>query len=304
MNKVLTVSTTINNPEPMDIRKIKLSNIAPNPNNARKNITNIKPLSQSIVAIGLQQPIVVRSVGDGKFMVVAGMRRFLAYQSLKWDEIECKVIENSAELAEYISLAENVERKNLSSKEKADKIAELQMRTGYAQSNRAMAKQIGVSEAYIRKLLKINHLPTDVKEKIEKKELSQNAALKQACQQNASEKISDAANLKTNGCDEPVATDSKIISITEPSTPSVKEFYKSVMKLADVAMQITLDGIDMESIPHKNLAELTNRLGDVVAHLDNMNNTVQVFQNNKEDRKRGLTQDAATPANTNLPISA
>ena len=304
MKNSISASTTINNSVPMDIRKIKLSNIAPNPSNARKNITNINQLSQSIVAIGLQQPIVVRSLENGKFMVVAGMRRFLAYQSLKWDEIECKVIENSAELAEYISLAENVERKNLSSKEKADKIADLQMRTGFAQSNRAMAKEIGVSEAYIRKLLKIKNLPTDVQEKIENKKLSQNAALKQARQQNNSEKISDAASSINNGCDEPEATNSKIISITDPSTPSVIEFYKSVMKLADMVMQINLNGIDIESIPHKKLTEFTSRLGDAVAHLDNINNTVQAVQNNKEDRGRAVPQYAVTPTNSNLPISA
>ena len=304
MEKNLIVSTTISNSVPMDIRKIKLSNIAPNPNNARKNSANINALSQSIAAIGLHQPIVVRPVGNGKYVVVAGMRRYLACQSLQWDEIECKVIENDEERAEYVSFAENVERKNLSSKEKADKVAELKVRTGFAQSNRAMAKEIGVSEAYIRKLLKIKNLSTDIQEKIDNKELSQNAALKQTRQQNESKKISDAANPINNGCNEPEAADSKTISITDPSTSSVKEFYNSVMKLADMAMQINLDNIDIESIPHKRLVELTSRLGGVVAQLDYINNTVQTVQNSKEDRKRGAPQNSSAPTSTNLPISA
>ena len=285
-------------------QKLQMSNITSNPTNARKKFTHIKELAKSIESIGLAHAIVVRPVEDGRYSIVAGERRYRACQLLQMESIDCNVLEPDAEIAEIISLAENVERKSLSSKEKADKVAELQMRTGCAQSNRALAKELSVSESYIRKLLKINNLPTDVKEKIENKELSQNAALKQACQQNASEKISDAANLTTNGYDEPEATDSKIISITEPSTPSVKEFYKSVMKLADMAMQINLDGIDIESIPHKRLAEITSRLGDAVAHLDNINNTVQAFQNNKEDKKRGVPNEPTPPTNSNLPISA
>ena len=161
-------------------KKIELSNIVPNPNNARKTFKNIQSLADSIDSVGLQQPIIVSPSGEeGKYVIVAGERRYRACQLLNWCEIECRVINPSDSITiEIVGLVENVERQNLSSKEKAAKILEL--RTCSHWSNRALAKEVGVSEAYIRKILKFENLSQEVKEKLANKEISQNAALKMA----------------------------------------------------------------------------------------------------------------------------
>lgn len=62
-------------------KKIELSNIVPNPNNARKTFKNIQSLADSIDSVGLQQPIIVSPSGEeGKYVIVAGERRYRACQ--------------------------------------------------------------------------------------------------------------------------------------------------------------------------------------------------------------------------------
>ena len=74
-------------------QKIQLSQIIPNPNNARKTFKDIQRLAESIKTVGLQQPIVVYQLEAEKYVVVAGERRFKACQLLKWHEVDCRVVE-------------------------------------------------------------------------------------------------------------------------------------------------------------------------------------------------------------------
>ena len=51
-------------------KKIELSQISPNPKNARKTFNDIQRLADSIKTVGLQQPIVVCPSEEGKYVIV------------------------------------------------------------------------------------------------------------------------------------------------------------------------------------------------------------------------------------------
>ena len=97
-------------------KKIELSQISPNPKNARKTFNDIQRLADSIKTVGLQQPIVVCPSEEGKYVIVAGERRFRACQLLKWHDVDCRVEECDSETAELAGLVENIERQNLTAK--------------------------------------------------------------------------------------------------------------------------------------------------------------------------------------------
>ena len=70
--------------EASTIFDIELTHIKADPNQPRKDFDEeqILELSQDIELHGLIQPIVVRKAGDEDFFIVAGERRFRAYQLL------------------------------------------------------------------------------------------------------------------------------------------------------------------------------------------------------------------------------
>lgn len=70
-------------------------------------------LVEDIGKRGLINPVTVRPLPDGKFEVVAGMRRFEACKRLNWYEIPCIIREDSVIEAEYVKLAENFKREDV-----------------------------------------------------------------------------------------------------------------------------------------------------------------------------------------------
>ena len=80
---------------------IKRELIVPDPNNFY-SLTGIEELAANIQLCGLQQPILVRPIDGGRYMVVSGHRRRAAIELLaadepeKWDEISCLVERDEA----------------------------------------------------------------------------------------------------------------------------------------------------------------------------------------------------------------
>lgn len=70
-------------------------------------------LVEDIRRRGLINPVTVKPLSDGKFEVVAGMRRFEACKRLNWFEIPCIIREDSVIEAEYLKLAENFKREDV-----------------------------------------------------------------------------------------------------------------------------------------------------------------------------------------------
>ncbi len=107
-------------PEAPGFQEIPVHLVEPSPFQPRKDINSaqLSELAESIRAEGLLQPIVVRKVG-GRFQLIAGERRWRAFQQLKLKSIPARVLEASDASSATLTLIENLQREGLNPIEEA-----------------------------------------------------------------------------------------------------------------------------------------------------------------------------------------
>jgi ParB family chromosome partitioning protein len=141
-----------------DVKIINAEHIAepPNPNRVELDDEKIKDLAQSIKSIGLQQPLVVRAVGD-KFEIVAGHRRFKACLQVGVINIPCIIRELTDEQAEQVKAHENLYRADLSCTEEAIFLARITEKN--PEKIPEAARIVGRTEAWVKERLEILQYP-------------------------------------------------------------------------------------------------------------------------------------------------
>ena len=100
--------------------EISVSAIEASPYQARRELSadQLQELAESIRSEGLLQPIVVRKVGE-KYQLVAGERRWRAFQLLKIKTIPARIVEASNASSAALGLIENLQREGLNPIEEA-----------------------------------------------------------------------------------------------------------------------------------------------------------------------------------------
>jgi len=106
--------------------EIAVSQIEPSPFQARREFTpgQLSELAESIRSEGLLQPIVVRKTGDS-YQLIAGERRWRAFQSLKLKKIAARIVEANDASSATLGLIENLQREGLNPIEEAHGYASL-----------------------------------------------------------------------------------------------------------------------------------------------------------------------------------
>ena len=112
----------------------------------------IKELANSIDRHGLLEPIVVMP-HLGRYVIIAGHRRFLAHKMLGKKKISCLVLNVTVEQSILMRWEENEIREDVSDYEKAIFLRELIQKTKLSQKE--LASRIGKSEAYVSQNLKV-----------------------------------------------------------------------------------------------------------------------------------------------------
>lgn len=118
-------------------------------------------LAQSIRAQGLMQPIVVRPIGNGRYEIIAGERRWRASQQAGLEKIPALVREVPDEAAIAMALIENIQREDLNPIEEAMALQRLQQEFQLTQQQ--VADAVGKSRVTISNLLRLIALPDEVK---------------------------------------------------------------------------------------------------------------------------------------------
>mgnify|MGYP001385595019 FL=1 len=118
-------------------------------------------LANSIRTQGVMQPIVVRSIGSGRYEIIAGERRWRASQQAGLDKIPAMVREVSDEAAIAMALIENIQREDLSPIEEAVALQRLQQEFQLTQQQ--VADAVGKSRVTISNLLRLIALPEEIK---------------------------------------------------------------------------------------------------------------------------------------------
>lgn len=142
-------------------REIPVHHVEPNPYQPRKEFSDeaLAELVESIRAEGLLQPIVVRAVGD-KFQLIAGERRWRAFQKLSLKTIPARVMTSSDASAATLAMIENLQRADLNPVEEAHGYASLIRDFDLTQD--AAAQRVGKGRATVANSLRLLNLEPEL----------------------------------------------------------------------------------------------------------------------------------------------
>ncbi len=159
-SKVLKEINEINN-EGENIKKIKIVDIEPNTEQARKTFSDesIEELAQSIKTYGILQPIIVENKGK-YYRIIAGERRWRAAKKAGLKEVPCLVRDEDEQKNKEISLIENIQRENLNPIEKA--LGYKQLIDNYNLRQQDLADRLGISRTNVTNTLRILNLDSRV----------------------------------------------------------------------------------------------------------------------------------------------
>ncbi len=142
-------------------REIAVTAVEPNPYQPRKEFSDeaLAELVESIRAEGLLQPIVVRAAGD-KFQLIAGERRWRAFQKLGVKSIPARVMTSSDASAATLAMIENLQRADLNPIEEAHGYASLIRDFDLTQD--AAAQRVGKGRATVANSLRLLGLEAEL----------------------------------------------------------------------------------------------------------------------------------------------
>ena len=129
----------------------------------------LEELAESIKVQGVMQPIVVRPIGDGRYELIAGERRWRATQLAGLDKIPAVIRDVPDEAAIAMSLIENIQREDLNPIEEAMALKRLQ--DEFELTHQEVATAVGKSRTTITNLLRLIALTDDVKVLLERGDL-------------------------------------------------------------------------------------------------------------------------------------
>lgn len=183
-----------NPPEQGELRSIAVDLLQPGKYQPRHNMhaESLEDLASSIKAQGVVQPIVVRSIGGGRYEIIAGERRWRAAQMAQLHEIPAVVRDVPDEAAIAMALIENIQREDLNPLEEAGALQRLI--DEFAMTHQQVAEAVGRSRTAVTNLLRLLALNPDVKQMVDQGELEMGharalLALQGALQSNAAKEV-------------------------------------------------------------------------------------------------------------------
>ena len=149
--------------EKKDLSEISLDHISVNPRQPRKDFDEEKmmELVASISEHGIIQPITARKIGENRYELIAGERRYRACRYLKYDTIPTYIrdIQDTEEVME-LALIENIQRANLNPIEEAEAYSKIIEKNGMPQET--LAQRMGKKRSTITNSLRLLRLPDEL----------------------------------------------------------------------------------------------------------------------------------------------
>jgi ParB family chromosome partitioning protein len=162
-------------------RMIAIDKLVPNPQQPRSDLGDLSDLVASVREQGVLEPLLVRPSDVGRFMIIAGERRYRASIEAGLKEVPCIELDVDDRGVAEISLIENLQRKDLTAFEEADGLRALVDRFGY--THEQIAKRIGKSRTSITESLSIGSLPVEVREECRRADIASKSMLLQVVRQ-------------------------------------------------------------------------------------------------------------------------
>ena len=148
------------------IQEIPVGELDPNPDQPRRHFSeeSLSQLSNSIREQGVLQPLLVAPSKGGRYMIIAGERRYRAGRAAGLETLPCIVKDIDVIRQREIALIENLQREDLNPIEAAQGIRTLMMQCGYTQEK--VSERLGKSRPAVANLLRLLQLPDEVTEMV------------------------------------------------------------------------------------------------------------------------------------------
>ena len=144
------------------LREVPVGSISPNPHQPRAYFDEeaLASLTASVAELGVLQPVLVREVGDDRFELIAGERRWRAAKRAGLPSIPVVVREVDEVLSLEQALVENLHREDLNPLEEAAAYQQLIDDFGFTQEQ--LAQRIGKSRPTVTNTLRLLNLPPSI----------------------------------------------------------------------------------------------------------------------------------------------
>ena len=155
------------------LANVPIEQISPNPYQPRKtfNEASIEDLARSVREHGIVQPLVVTRIGDNKYRLIAGERRFRAAQKAGLEIVPVVVKETMTDSDTLqVALIENIQREDLNPIEEAYAYHQLHEEFGLTQEE--ISKRVGKERSTVANFLRLVKLPDTVKKLLASGQLS------------------------------------------------------------------------------------------------------------------------------------
>ena len=143
-------------------RLLPIDKLDPNPDQPRTEIGDLTELTASIQEKGVLEPLLVKPTNDGRWMIIAGERRWRAATAARLEEVPCIEMDVDDAAVAEIALIENMQRKDLTPWEEADGLRALSEKFGY--THEEVARKVGKSRSTVTEALSIAAIPESIRE--------------------------------------------------------------------------------------------------------------------------------------------
>ena len=161
---IVSLLTSDNVGRSLGVRVIAVDRIESNPNQPRMIFEEaaLHELAASIREHGVLQPILVRPLGENRYQLIAGERRWRAAREAGLETITALVEDIDDDTALEISIIENLQREDISPLDEAAMYDRMIREHGY--SIRKLAEKLGKDKGYLENRLRLADAPAEVRE--------------------------------------------------------------------------------------------------------------------------------------------
>ena len=131
--------------------------------------SDLEELAQSIRTQGIMQPLLVRNIGQDRYEIIAGERRFRAAGIVGLETVPVLIKNVDDQTAAAMALIENMQREDLNPLEEAEGLARLISDFGF--THEQAAQVVGKSRSAVTNLLRLTQLSKSVQSLLISKEI-------------------------------------------------------------------------------------------------------------------------------------
>ena len=163
-------------------RMVSVELLDPNPEQPRVEIGDLSELITSVKEKGVLEPLLVKpSQQKGRWMIIAGERRWRAATAAGLRDVPCIEMDVDAASVAEIALIENMQRKDLTPWEEADGLAALCQRYGYTHED--VSKKVGKSRSTVTEAITLAAIPEEIREECRRADINVKSVLLQVVRQ-------------------------------------------------------------------------------------------------------------------------